>query len=202
MEAFLDKFAQNCKEHGDKTALVCGDSRLSYAELDERSGEVAFYLHQRSIGKEQFVAVHLERGTDCVAAIIGIWKAGAAFICLPETYPQERIRFICADCSVLLMQGLGMALTERFMPGRKIPVSDYIVPSFETLPDLECIIVDGITYAGGPFGAKSAGEGPTVAIGAAILEAVSRAVGESLYTLPVTPEKLMPLLVKKRKGTF
>jgi len=100
------------------------------------------------------------------------------------------------------MQGLGMALTERFMPGRKIPVSDYIVPSFETLPDLECIIVDGITYAGGPFGAKSAGEGPTVAIGAAILEAVSRAVGESLYTLPVTPEKLMPLLVKKRKGTF
>jgi amino acid adenylation domain-containing protein len=103
MEAFLEKFAQNCKEHGDKAALVCGDSRLSYAELDELSDEVAFYLHQRRIGKEQFAAVHLERGTDCVAAIIGIWKAGAAFICLPETYPQERIRFICEDCSVSLM---------------------------------------------------------------------------------------------------
>ena len=107
--------------------------------------------------------------------------------------PIDR-RILLGQLEGAAIQGMGMALTERFTAGQPISVSDYGVPTFEDLPNLECLIVEGISYAGGPFGAKSAGEGPTVAIGAAILEAVSQAVGTNLYSLPVTPEQILPLL--------
>lgn len=110
--------------------------------------------------------------------------------------PIDR-RILLGQLEGAAIQGMGMALTERFTAGQTISVSDYGVPTFEDLPDLEGLIVEGVSYAGGPFGAKSAGEGPTVAIGAAILEAVSQAVGKNLYVLPVTPEQLLPLLSQK-----
>ena len=121
MISFLEKFAQNCKEHGDKTALVCGESRLTYAELDERSDEVAFYLHQQGIRKEQVVAVLLERGTDAVVSIIGIWKAGAAFLYISDQYPQERIHIICEDCKVpLVLDRNAMNKIADMMKGKRV----------------------------------------------------------------------------------
>jgi len=121
MISFLEKFAQNCKEHGDKTALVCGESRLTYAELDERSDEVAFYLHQQGIRKEQIVAILLERGTDTVVSAIGIWKAGAAFSCISDQYPEERVRTICEDCKVPLILDRGvMDRIRDTMKGKKV----------------------------------------------------------------------------------
>ena len=103
MKTFLEQLAQHCAEQGMKTALVCGSQQLTYGELDARSDEVARYLHRQGIGREQIVAILLERSIDYIVAMIGIWKAGAAFLCLSNEYPQERIQFICEDCRVSLM---------------------------------------------------------------------------------------------------
>ena len=103
MKTFLEQLAQHCAEQGMKTALVCSSQQLTYGELDARSDEVARYLHRQGIGREQIVAILLERSIDYIVAMIGIWKAGAAFLCLSNEYPQERIQFICEDCRVSLM---------------------------------------------------------------------------------------------------
>ena len=103
MKTFFEQLAQHCAEQKMKTALVCGNQHVTYGELDARSDEVARYLHRQGIGREQIVAILLERSIEYIVAMIGIWKAGAAFLCISDAYPQERIQFICQDCHVPLV---------------------------------------------------------------------------------------------------
>lgn len=103
MEAFLEVLARHCQQQGMKTALACGNQRITYADLVEYSDNVAYFLKQKGIGKEQIVAILMERGIDSIVAMMGIWKAGAAFLCLSDEYPEERIQSICADCQVSLV---------------------------------------------------------------------------------------------------
>ena len=67
---------------------------ITYAQLDEMSGRVYGYLKENSIGKEDFVLIKLPRGVLQITAMIGIWKAGAAWTLVEENYAPERIEFI------------------------------------------------------------------------------------------------------------
>ncbi|MER7780695.1 condensation domain-containing protein, partial [Streptomyces sp. NPDC096191] len=59
-------------------AVVCGEERLTYGELDERSGRLAWVLAGVGVGSESVVGVVLERSVDVVVALVGVWKAGGA----------------------------------------------------------------------------------------------------------------------------
>ncbi len=71
---------------------------ISYAQLDEMSGRVYAYLKSKGIGKEDFILINLPRGVLPVIAMIGVWKAGAAWALVEDTYAPERIAFIRNDC--------------------------------------------------------------------------------------------------------
>ena len=71
---------------------------LTYAQLDDMSGRIYGWLKARNIGKEDFVLIDLPRGVLPVIAMIGIWKAGAAWALVEDTYAPERIDFIRKDC--------------------------------------------------------------------------------------------------------
>ena len=88
---------------GAKPALLCDGQEMSYRELDRLSSQVAAELRARGIGREDIVPVLLERGAGYVAAVLGILKAGAAFLCLVADYPSERVAFIARDCGAKLI---------------------------------------------------------------------------------------------------
>ncbi len=71
---------------------------ISYAQLDEMSGCIYAWLKAKGIGKEDFVLIDLPRGVLPVIAMIGVWKAGAAWALVEDTYAPERIEFIRRDC--------------------------------------------------------------------------------------------------------
>lgn len=71
---------------------------ITYHRLDEMSGRVYAWLKQEGIGKEDFVLINLPRGVLPVVAMVGVWKAGAAWVLVEDTYPADRIRFIREDC--------------------------------------------------------------------------------------------------------
>lgn len=71
---------------------------ISFAEIDNLSGRVYGWLKSKGIGREDFVLVNLSRGVLPVVAIVGILKAGAAFVLVEEGYAPERIAYIRSDC--------------------------------------------------------------------------------------------------------
>ena len=71
---------------------------ITYSKLDDMSGRVYAYLSQKGVGKEDFVLINLPRGIMPIIAMIGVWKAGAAWALVEDTYAPERIDFIRRDC--------------------------------------------------------------------------------------------------------
>ena len=96
----FEKFQGYVLNTPGKIALssMCDGTDVTYGELDQISGKVYRYLKEHGIGREDFVNIILPRGVEPVIAMIGVWKAGAAFVLLEQDYPKERIGFIRRDC--------------------------------------------------------------------------------------------------------
>ncbi|MDL4819441.1 non-ribosomal peptide synthetase [Actinomadura opuntiae] len=82
----------------DEIALVCDRTALTYAELNERANRLAHELIARGIGAEDRVAIVLPRTPGIVVAILGVLKAGAAYVPIDPEYPADRIAYMLDDC--------------------------------------------------------------------------------------------------------
>ena len=81
----------------DQLAVSCPDRELSYGELDARANQLAADLRSRGVGPNTLVAISLERSVEMVVGILGVLKAGAAYVPLDPAYPQERLEFMITD---------------------------------------------------------------------------------------------------------
>lgn len=90
-------FARQVELHPEAVALTDGTREINYRELDERSTAVAAALGSRGIGQGALVGLVAERTVATIAALLGVLKAGAAFLPLEPTYPDARLRGILAD---------------------------------------------------------------------------------------------------------
>jgi pristinamycin I synthase 3 and 4 len=85
-------------------ALVFGETRLSYTELNRRANQIAQLLLRQGIGTEDIVAIAVPRSAETIIALLGIVKAGAAFLPLDPDYPDQRLRYMLTDsrCACLI----------------------------------------------------------------------------------------------------
>lgn len=95
--SFLDQFAAQVRRDSEATALVSATTRLTYAELDARSNQLARFLRSLGVAAECAVALFLRRSGDVPVAILGVLKAGGAYLVLDTSDPVERIAAILDD---------------------------------------------------------------------------------------------------------
>ncbi len=95
----------------ERSAVVCGDECVSYGELNARANRLARFLLGRGVGPESFVAVSLPRSVDVVVAVLGVLKAGAAYVPVDPEYPAERVAFLLED------SGPSFVVDEEFLAG-------------------------------------------------------------------------------------
>ncbi|RDI25335.1 non-ribosomal peptide synthetase [Lentzea flaviverrucosa] len=83
----------------DATALVVGERRLSYREVGERAARIAAALRAGGTGPGSLVAVALPRSADLVPALLGVLKAGAAYLPVDPRFPSARSEFVLRDAA-------------------------------------------------------------------------------------------------------
>ncbi|WP_285401703.1 polyketide synthase [Luteibacter sp. ME-Dv--P-043b] len=93
-------FTQMAATFPDRLALASTALSLTYAELDERSGRIAAGLIAAGVPHGAYVAVLMDRSVSAVVVLLGILKAGAAYLPLDRRWPEERIAFALADADV------------------------------------------------------------------------------------------------------
>ncbi|SNT45959.1 non-ribosomal peptide synthetase [Actinacidiphila glaucinigra] len=87
----------------DATAVVFGDTELTYAELNARANRLARHLVEHGIGPEHLVAVALPRSADLIVAILAVMKAGGAYLPVDPAYPTDRITYLLTDARPALL---------------------------------------------------------------------------------------------------
>ena len=96
-------FEAAAAKHPDAVAIAFGESSISYGELDARANGIARRLVSLGVGKDVPVGICMRRSIDMVAALVGVLKAGAAYVPLDPRYPEERLRFIVEDAGVAVL---------------------------------------------------------------------------------------------------
>ena len=90
-------------------AVVCGQQRLSYGQLEQRANKLARHLRQKGIGPGGLVGLYLGRSTEMVVAVLAVLKAGGAYLPLDPDYPGDRLAFALEDAAaavVVTQEGL------------------------------------------------------------------------------------------------
>jgi len=110
----------SAERHPEKIALVFGEERLSYAELDARADDAAQQLRDFGVRAGDRVATWLENSVEAVVAIFAALKAGAAFVPLnPQTRPPK-VAFILRDCGARVL----------------------VAPHANVTPEIQCAVLD------------------------------------------------------------
>ncbi|MFJ1618482.1 amino acid adenylation domain-containing protein [Streptomyces sp. NPDC088251] len=87
----------------EHTAVISGEAALTYAEIDARANQLAHFLQDSGAGPETIVAVCMRRGTDLMTALLGIWRAGAAYVPLDPDHPRQRTAWVLEDTGAPLV---------------------------------------------------------------------------------------------------
>ncbi|AUG80427.1 hypothetical protein CFP65_5736 [Kitasatospora sp. MMS16-BH015] len=127
------RFEQRAAERPEALAVVCGEQELTYREAEARANRLAAALRARGVGPDAPVALVLERSVDYVVGLLGVLKAGGAFVPLDPGLPAARARAVLDELrpAVLLTH---RGLLDPEVAGA-VPVLDLDTARLEDWPD-------------------------------------------------------------------
>src|ERR1043166_4940397 len=108
---FLELFESQVEHAPGAVAVVCGEHSLSYGELNARANELAHRLITAGVGAGCGGGGWGERAVQMLVGLLGVWKAGGAYLPLDPAYPVERLRLMIEEArpKLLLSGGAGVA---------------------------------------------------------------------------------------------
>ena len=124
-------FEELAAAHPETDAVICGDRRLSYGELNGRANQLARWLRARGVGPGAFVPLFLERSAEMLVAILGVLKSGAAYVALDPLSPRARLLAMLSDLDAPLL--ITETSLEPDLPDHGLPVL-----RLDAEPELEC----------------------------------------------------------------
>ncbi|MEW7292227.1 non-ribosomal peptide synthetase, partial [Aquimarina sp. 2304DJ70-9] len=154
-DSIVSVFETHVNNTPDQTALIYGDTKLTYAELNQRSNTVAHYLLDKGVQKGDVVGVMLNRSIEMIVGIIAVLKTGGIYLPLDGTQPKQRVLHSLKDSKAVML------LTDQ---GRKEQYQELIttididtgmidkMPSHNTTTSIDSTDAAYIIYTSGSTG--------------------------------------------------
>jgi acyl-CoA synthetase (AMP-forming)/AMP-acid ligase II len=95
LESFLER---NADRHAEKTAVVCGPQRLSFAEVEQAANRLARAFMARGVNRGDRVGVHLENSVEALIAIFAVLKVGGVFVMVNPSTKTDKLTYVLNDC--------------------------------------------------------------------------------------------------------
>lgn len=96
-ETLLTKFESQVQKTPNAVALIFENKKLTYQELENKSNQIARFLINKNVKKGDIVTISMERSLEMMICIYGTLKAGAVYLSVDTTIPEERLNFIIKD---------------------------------------------------------------------------------------------------------
>ena len=106
-------FEDQAEARPNAVAVVFGRDTITYAELDARANRLARYLRRRGVSRGDAVAMMVPRSIDAYASILGILKAGAAYVPIDPGYPADRIAWMLENCGAAVLTASELEVHRR-----------------------------------------------------------------------------------------
>ncbi|MDH6223564.1 amino acid adenylation domain-containing protein [Streptomyces sp. MJP52] len=110
--SLVERFEQQVARSPEAVALIDGDRRITYRELDAAANRWARHLRDQGLGRGDLAGVLLERGADFATAVVAVTKTGAAYTLLDPDFPDERLQAAATDA------GIHLLVTDPALAGR------------------------------------------------------------------------------------
>ncbi len=145
-------------------AVVAGDQKLTYGEMNARANQLANFLRSLGVGAEVPVALFLERSPELATAALAVWKAGGAYVPLDPSYPAARIAMLLEDSAAAVVLTHSSVANKLSLGHWKIIAIDAVdretldhtaaAPSFKTNPEDCAYIIFTSGSTGRPKGVQ------------------------------------------------
>ena len=113
-------FEEQVERTPDQMAIIFKDQQLTYRELNQRSNQLARTLREKGVKVDVIIGIMVERSLEMVIGMLGVLKAGGAYLPIDPTYPEERIRFMLEDSEIRIL------LTQQQLLGKNLSVAELI----------------------------------------------------------------------------
>ncbi|MDX8149102.1 amino acid adenylation domain-containing protein [Lentzea sp. BCCO 10_0061] len=144
-------FAEQVLTTPDAVAVEHGSESLTYTELDRRSNRMANLLRSRGIGTGDLVGLCLDRGADLIVTILGVLKAGAAYVPIDPEHPLDRIQFMVDDARLSVVVSRNRVLFHRPLSPSEMDSQPDSAPP-RTTPDAPAYMIYTSGSTGRPKG--------------------------------------------------
>ena len=146
-ETLCSLFEQQVNRTPQSIAVSYEEQSLDYSQLAQKANQIACLLSAKNVGPGDLVGIYIERSIDLIVAILGILKAGAAYVPLDPENPEERVRYIISDSNVRVL--LSQKKFENQLPsdGPEIVLLDSIKLNRQVKPQaLPVVTEDMLAY--------------------------------------------------------
>ncbi|WP_143323894.1 non-ribosomal peptide synthetase, partial [Clostridium sp. BL-8] len=123
-KTIVDLFEEQVKKTPSNIAVVCGNNKLTYKELNEKSNALARVLRGKGVEAETIVGIMIDKSLEMLIGIMGVLKAGGAYLPIDPEYPEDRIKYMLEDSNTKILLTQNKLLESISCAGETIDLED------------------------------------------------------------------------------
>ena len=126
-------FEEQVQKTPNNRALVANGKTLTFAELNKKANQIAYFLREQGIRPNKIVGIMMNRSLELITCMLGVLKSGGTYVPIDPTYPKDRIDYIIKDSGINIL--LTSSALNNTILGVKSVVTDFETSDIYNLPD-------------------------------------------------------------------